>query len=415
MSLVNPIVGSLVGSLVVDLVAVRFIPKNINFFGASIMNGAFNLQTTRAEQFFAERGLSVNVIAETQSGASSGTYVTNMSNAVVTHAALEDVLVVIHGSGNDVTTNRPYATASQSTLDNIDANMRATIQTALDAGWVVNYGGCTWRNYADVPPDSNGSEPFNNNLFYPIIQDLTPNAWNAAKSAPMIDYYNFTKLNSGLLSGDGVHPVSSSGDYGFAGFVCNQLSKDILSIPDANYAGKTFVIGTNTYVNNSGDRVNGNINNGFILNSTVTNFSMVDTNGITVNNLGFVLEGTNVLANTEGRGNSGDTSNSLTNDALLSRSVYTSDDSIVNCQFSGLPVGATGVLSITASRDTTATDRRAEYTYDGVTKELDAAAVTPEIITFNFTVDADGKIPFTWKRKTGDAFAYFSGAQITFD
>ena len=124
----------------------------------------------------------------------------------------ENITAVVHIGGNDVSGSIPYG-SNKDTNTNI-TNMRSRLEqlyTILsEAGFTIVWLPITWRNYGTVPPDSNGSEPFNTNIVEPFLRDIVgATSWDAESQKPKYDFYNFVKdefaLDNGFLQ-DAVHP-----------------------------------------------------------------------------------------------------------------------------------------------------------------------------------------------------------------
>lgn len=389
---------------------------NIAFLGASLMQEAFsddNRLTLVSPQFTAGTSLDgVDLYVNAVSGSTSNSYPTLASELVTDLSSVTgSVLVFVHGPGNDVSDGRPYDTDTNVT--NSIQNMRDTFDILIAAGFDVAYSGVSWRDYDDVPPESNGSLPYNDSAYYPLIQEYCPDWWNSDEGVPYVNMYNYTKSSQGTLLRDGIHPSTSSGEFSTNAFVINS----IIQRSDAvtyDYVGKT-IVGCWTNSESSAETVSDGINR-WVIGLTAAAGSYFKDSAGELPPLHFCSGGS--LSHTSGRGSTGITGYNLLNEECTAGGMYTAEDDIYNGYFwlgSSRYAGLTGTVKFTASRAVTGTDRFSEFTVDGTTQSIDASLVTPVSIEFPFTVDADGVIEFTWNKQAGSSFGYFSAWQLDFD
>lgn len=383
---------------------------NILVFGASIMHEAFaggGYIDTYSPQILGRCGFGgVTMYAKTQSGATSPVYITMAAEAVEEFQLTGNTLVIIHGSGNDVSNTRPYAgVVDQDALGN---NMRTVIETFLNNNWDVAYMGVSWRNYTDVPPQSNGSEPYNEFQYYPLIRDINEFWWDYNNNVPKINMYEFTKSTDGALLDDPTHPFNGACEIavnafilGAAGRAANQVVYD--------YRGKTIAgcVTNNFEIVETSDGV------GTASGSAGAYYP--DSNG-DLSPLHFCT--TLGSINSSGVNNSGITGYSLISEESTNNSIYTSSASVMPGYFwtgSKSYAGLTGVVKFAGSRSSTTGTRFTDFTLDGVTKTTDCEANPPEFVEFPFVVDDNGNINFTWNKAAGSSYCYFCSFQLDFD
>jgi len=111
---------------------------------------------------------------------------------------------VIHIGGNDVSRNRPYPGGAETLSENL-----IDITTRLQArGITPILSRLSFRdyNYAPaVPPESNGSGPYVENVFDPVIQEFTPRFYDTKADRGVVNFYDHYKAHPEELWKDGVH------------------------------------------------------------------------------------------------------------------------------------------------------------------------------------------------------------------
>ncbi len=121
--------------------------------------------------------------------------------------------------------------------------------------------------------------------------------------------------------------------------------------------------------------------------------------------------------NSAGRGNTGDTTRSLTNDDLLKTSLVAgSTVSSYTTTFSGSAIsgGSTYTVKVTGSRSITQANRKALITVGGSSQVLDATDNPPDILTFlNITGSQLMSTGILCEINPSSDWAYISGVRIT--
>ncbi|WP_368484786.1 hypothetical protein ABZP26_08465 [Pseudoalteromonas sp. SD03] len=127
-----------------------------------------------------------------------------------------NVKAPVHIGGNDVSNSLPYD-QNKDTHDGI-INMRSRLEQYYNLisaeGYDIIWLPISWRNYyAVMPPESNGSLPYNENVVIPFIRDIVGES-SYANGAVKYDFYNFIKeefaKNPAFFS-DTVHPSTDIG------------------------------------------------------------------------------------------------------------------------------------------------------------------------------------------------------------
>lgn len=192
-------------------------------FSASILKAVLQYNRVRdLEWKFLQHGVEVEVFQYGQGGEDTEeaildfpAYITNLLDKGY---ALENITVLIHMGGNDVSGSTTYA-ANKDTNEYI-LQMRPRFEELYslftDAGLNVIWLPISWRNYGSVPPDSGGSEPYNTNIVHPFLSEVVgDSSWDSVNEVPKYDFYGFTKAafaeNNDFLS-DSVHPSEYGGE-----------------------------------------------------------------------------------------------------------------------------------------------------------------------------------------------------------
>lgn len=374
--------------------------------GASIMNSAFDtaldVDRVKAQYGFA----TTTVVDECVPGDTTADLLSRLPAILTTYSGQSGIVFPMSIGGNNVSDTRPYATATEQQLADMSGDIQAIIDLIQGEGHQVIYSNISFRNYSGtVPPYDEGSLPYNTDIVEPIIRTKLKSLWDYTNNVPYFDVYTFTLDNPSYLLPDGIH-LTAEGEEAWRHYWFSQLAKFLrtetvaLSAP----SGSRIVIdfndeGSHTQTN---PRITANGAYAFTAN-TVTNLEAVSVG---------VYDRAGL--NNSGNGNSGDVSTSLTNDVLLLTSLYSTTEQCT-VLFQGMEEGATGTLTVTASRATNTGDRVGEYTVQGVTLTMDAEVEPAPQAAFAFVADEYGTVTLTFIVQSGSAFAYLNGAEIVFD
>jgi hypothetical protein len=386
---------------------------SIVFFGASIMDMAFSdttltdgdglIKSQYAQEYADGLGFTgVSFYAKAASGATTSGYVSMVDELVADTSITGNVLVVIHGPGNDVSNNRPYTSGQTGG----EASMRYVFDTIKARGWDIAYTGVSWRNYAEVAAgdESAGSLPYNENIYYPLIQEYSPDWWDGVDGTPVIDMYNYTKSSNGVILRDTVHP---SGNI-TAGYILGAIHRKMNNL-DYDYSGKRIVgcgdfSGSGALENASGISIFPYYGSSYIKDEFGELTPLVfGINGGNKNNVGI--------------GTAGVTDYSLLNSACVSGAYYWTTGVVKLSFWLGdiKYAGLTGKLRLAGSRNSTTGTRFTEYTVQGVTKELNNEANPPTYVEFDFVTGSLGEILVDMNLSEGSTYGYFSSFELIFD
>lgn len=390
----------------------------VEFFGASILEQAMNdgIQTgnTCVQNFLALCEVSGVTVNHTyaDSGDDSAAYAAKLSAFLTSISGESNVLVIVHGPGNDVTASGPYPGGAST----IETNMTTVLSGIVNAGHKVMYGPMTYR----VPPASNPTEPYNLEVITDLGTDYSPDFYTG--DSAIFNLHQFTKARSDQLETDGIHP-STSLEHLMRSYFARTVAMQSLgkkSLNASEYIDKVVVIAfndvTTTFSEGICTAIAGQDSGAAATDGSNALPVLIATDGTRL--WGSYVETKNIGGkNNVGRGNTGDTSASLTNDTLLSNSMFINAQTdalgVSFVYIRGLPNGLYGTIDITASRDTTATNRVGIYEVQGLSTTLDAATDPPEIISFPFLVK-DGEIRVQFELNSGSIFAYVSGIKLAF-
>lgn len=368
---------------------------NIVSISASIMDQSFTNEEEAARSFYTEGGLAVKV----HNRAVSGDVIANTLAALPANLSEfagqeENTIFLYHGPGNNVSNDGPYPGGAVE----IEAGVRKVFEDILAAGFYCVASNITYR----VPPASNPSEPYNINIIEPLIEEILP-TW-MGNTGPIVDMYQLYYDNQANIDPDGVHPDSILEKI-TTNYFAQKVGGAFSQINPPNITIKNIVVSC------GGDYANPAIPN--IL-AAYGSFSSPSNVGEAEGNLFGQISTLTSKRALSGRGNAGDTSESLTNDYLLTYYLYTDDDSVQTVDIDlGVDYADSYTVKVTASRDTTDTDRITDYTIGGVTKQIDAAANPPEIVAWTGVTGQqllDNGIQ--WKRAVGSSFGYLNGFSI---
>lgn len=372
----------------------QFAVDDVVIFGASIMEQSFsgaNQQVT--SDLYAAKGATITVHERATSGDNTTQMVAKLP-ALITEfqANAERTLFVIHWGGNDVSQGNGYPDNAAT----MEANMRSMLQDLKDAGFKIALSNITYR----IPPASNPTDPYNQNVMNPLIEEFADIALNM---------YGLTFDNQGSwFEVDKIHPNGDGEDMN-RNYVVDETTpyfSNLGPIPEPIvWQDAVIQFGlVNVYPDGSNETS---------IDKTIATIKNVDLSVIA--GASVTLTGSGGHSDTLGRGNvndPNDTSISLTNNAGLKSYVY-KQDGTMKVSFAGLEPTATYTVGVTASRD--AVDvRNNDIVVGGVTKVLNATASPAEIVTFTGVTGAQlmaGGVTSTPTGGTG--FAYIGMIRVT--
>lgn len=195
------------------------IPASIDkvvFIGASIINGAFGQDLTTPNSNAMANFRNIGVTGVDVYGYGFGGFTSSAILPKVQEAITEfgnTALYIVHIGGNDVSNLRPYATASSAELDQARADYQAVADALSGQEFILS--DVSFRAYADpnsaaadamYANDTDGSKPFNENVFLPIIQASVSPDYMMSNGVPITDFYQNTRNGFKFTQDtDGIH------------------------------------------------------------------------------------------------------------------------------------------------------------------------------------------------------------------
>ncbi|MEO6809141.1 MAG: hypothetical protein ABI353_08500 [Isosphaeraceae bacterium] len=119
--------------------------------------------------------------------------------------------VMIHIGGNDVSRHRPYPSGA----DNLRADLTKLVDLLKGDGRQVYLSRLSYRAYKNrdpVPPESNGSLPYNLNVYDPLIRKACPTFIDNETGLGRMDPYSAFRDHPEELKPDGVHNLPAGSD-----------------------------------------------------------------------------------------------------------------------------------------------------------------------------------------------------------
>ena len=178
--------------------------------GASIMSAQAN--TIAIRDALAQFGLDVTVHNRAVGGENLTQIRTRVQAAITEFAGQQSsAMFQWHGGGNDYT--GPYPTDAAV----MDQGIRDIINDITAAGFECCTSTLSWR--AAVTGED--TEPYNTNVYIPVIAELTPPWMRGAR--PYVDVWTFFYENQDVLSPDGTHPTDP-GNYETGLYIGNGMA-----------------------------------------------------------------------------------------------------------------------------------------------------------------------------------------------
>ena len=372
---------------------------NVIYLGASIMDGTAKDSSARGtiEAALDAKGFQSTVYDK----ATSGWTTTDLLNGLNTGLLNEftgiesDCLAIMHIGGNDVSSNGPYP-GGASTLD---ANYRAIMGFLTSRGFNVMASTISYR----MPGSSNPTQPYNENIIIPIIQEYTP--WWIVNGVPQFDMYTKIFENQDWLDADGVH-MTFSGKGSLRQYHIDTMLANLNPILDT---GTGFVedilvaFSTSTITVDSGFPI-------YMTSSSPVASLLLNSDGTVVPNGSISI--TNATDHSTGRVLATNTTPTLANSGIVRRGVYSSSIMFIDMSSAGLDPSGTYVVRLTSSRDSTDATRISEFVIDGVVQEQSAIANPPLINEFIVNGAALAASGITVRKKSGSPYCYINGLTI---
>jgi lysophospholipase L1-like esterase len=112
--------------------------------------------------------------------------------------------VLVHIGGNDVTAERPYPGGAEQ----MRARLRRLLHLLVLDGRRVFLSRLSYRAYTGakpVPPESNGSLPYNQAIYDPLIREYSPDLLDPETGQSRMDPYAYFHAHPEELVADGIH------------------------------------------------------------------------------------------------------------------------------------------------------------------------------------------------------------------
>lgn len=169
--------------------------------GASIQEGGFSHRVFK-QVVREEHGYDPVVFNRAVSGWTAGKLRRNLPRILREHP--EARYVAIHIGGNDVSVQRPYPGGARRLRKNLEAIIRI-VQKDNRIPIVARLSYRAYTKAPATPPDENGSGPYVEAIYDPLIDELTP-AFSTWLGCGVVDPYRWYQDHPDQLARDGIHP-----------------------------------------------------------------------------------------------------------------------------------------------------------------------------------------------------------------
>ncbi len=184
------------------------------FLGASLTTGAIDPDAFAAEVARRYPGYDPYCANEAVSGGTAGSLRKALPEILAEHPHAR--YVAIHIGGNDVSGQRPYPGGA----DRLRADIEAILRAIREAGKVPILARLTYRSYKasggkpGVPPEENGSGPYNTAVHDPLIREHCPDFFDRKTGRGVVDLYAWFRDHQDEIGGDGIH-LTAAGSKSF--------------------------------------------------------------------------------------------------------------------------------------------------------------------------------------------------------
>ena len=400
-------------------------PTTLIFLGASITDGMVGFKEDRISTYLASQGYTVTVVDAAVGGDQVVDILARWEALKGTYTGDSSVYVFCHAGGNNVSSTRPYSTASQADLDTFNNDYAALVSSIVNNGNTLMPATLTYRAYSGMLNEDEGSKPYNTNIVEPILAGIKE-AYTELVTQP-INLYDYTKNYCSVIAGsDGVH-YNSDGYMHLRKLVADNLvsiARSSLPIqdvgspaPDESYLTEESLM---YFV------LNGSVGSG--LSNSIFSAAYSDTsNGMTdFRVMGFKQNYPSILTLTTAAGgtgsnagalDTGDVTLSLTNDKVKDGYKYTSSGNWNHAaDIKNLKPNQRCIIQVAGYKDSALTDRITEYTTDGGATfyELDCSNNNANrVLGFMAQADSNGELTLEFRMQSGAAFGYFNGFILT--
>ncbi|WP_339107138.1 hypothetical protein [Thioclava sp. GXIMD4216] len=354
---------------------------------------------------------------------------TRLDDVAVDYASTaRRAFAMMHRPGNDITAMRP--------LDDTQGDfIRTGLSGITDRLKRIGFGGFAAASvtkrfytadpavlYNDPATDVNGSLPYNEAYVIPWIEKEMPRY--ASDGVAKIDAYEWVNESRWIVTyGDKTHLVASV-EHIFPEWLLYQLKRQHDNDVRADVAGKSFVFRCAAGDDTAAAAVDAVTYGGAV--NVIPKFRsyITDQTGAVCPHFAVDIIGGSIPSN-QGGGDAAIISDArLQGAAMNTHYTYASAaesitrQAFVQTRHMGLPTGATGRLTLAASRAATGTDRRGDVVVNGATVGvLDAAtnATSNELANIPFEISDDGVLDVRITPSAGSNYAYQTSWALDFD
>ena len=377
---------------------------NIVTIGASILDQSF-FDEPEAETTFLSNGMITTVHNRAVSGSTSTDLVSSLPTVLSEFEGQEiNTIFILHTGGNDISQGSGYP--SGDTV--LEANYISIVNSITNAGFTVAPTSISYR----IPPASNPSAPYNDNIIIPQIASLLPD-WLDENGTPYIDLYQATYDNQDTwYEADGIHP-DDDGQDAIVAYIASRIQAKFLKdepnllVPyDTNHAMDVLVnFGNEVFMKGDGNNISTNGDYTSLGTFRNTDFSKASNFGFTVSGINGVADGRTLGYNELSIENSVIRSSSVWNDASTDFSMLFDVDSFDPKYLYN--------VRVTSTRFSADTDRVGDVTVGGITQSIDGAALPIQSIEFiNVKPEDLVSSGIAVTVASGSSYWYVAGVQI---
>lgn len=189
--------------------------NNLLIVGASIMAQTYDNGTDIVNRFdttYPDAG-GWTVYGRAVAGWTTTDLRNNIDAILADYVAVQDMVVLVHTGGNNISLTRPYSSTTQTEQDTITDDVTYICDAIEAAGFIPVLADVTFRNYDNVDPlddttYANGSEPYNLNLYRPLALTYSPFYSDVNGDSFMSFYYFMLNNYAQYIGSDGIHPTT---------------------------------------------------------------------------------------------------------------------------------------------------------------------------------------------------------------
>lgn len=397
-------------------------------YGASISNDLVNTyENVLSSQLQLMGHTGVTIVNKSLAGRGIGATLTTWEAEKATIAGRDDILLVTHPIGNDVSGNRPWATVSQPDKDLLINTYKSFINSIVANGNKVMPVGTSFRNYDGntVNDEALGSLPFDDAIVKPTLS-LIPDDMSDGKGEEYFSLYNFVRNNAELIQKSPTDPVhlNEMGNQLHRHLFVDSISARLLgsapiTIPRIeNPTGLVAIPREDmTHFNpaSSGNRGSSLVFGANEIGTGCVDFFLAPLTGYLPSSV-TLTQPVDSEGNNGNAFDTGDASQSLTNDGVKNAYIYDAATTWVVLQTrKGYNAGQTVMLEV-VSYKASGGAKNSDFSVDGGSTfaTIDASTLSPSHShTFTAIADVNGEVTLMGRASAGDSFVYLSGTRAT--